>query len=370
MPVKAPVVQDTKEIGPVTVTIGTGIAMLTLPDVGSMVTRGPNQSAARFPVVQTYNLADDLNDKVGWAVNGSIAVPVGLATVSLNGFWAQIKGKSSSSCTPVEPASAGDLCVVVPLFDKPSATPPVNGVLGPSNGSFGGQLAINSERTVNQWGAALESKWAINRDFIGLSSPLFRPYWAVGVDVRGIYQKLDATISTTATNSPAFSFVDTYGENLNTTYSGAYLAWGADFSPILPLFRSWGLENAFRLQGGIYYAHTSYSGQLANTGSIIGGGGDPTSALTLSRNDAAFIGGVTLETRKKISSRATLSLKSEYEYYSFVPQMTYNTAVQNNNNPFNGAGRQFGTFIGSNDAFSMRTSLRLTIALGPDELYK
>ncbi|GBE43582.1 hypothetical protein BMS3Bbin10_01662 [bacterium BMS3Bbin10] len=73
-----------------------------------------------------------------------------------------------------------------------------------------------------------------------------------------------------------------------------------------------------------------------------------------------------LETRKLLGRRATLSLRSEYEYYSYVPEMAYNT-VDIPTTPFT-AGRQDGTVIGSDAAFSARTSIRLTIKLGPDSI--
>ena len=55
------------------------------------------------------------------------------------------------------------------------------------------------------------------------------------------------------------------------------------------------------------------------------GGATLDGTLNLSNDDVAFIGGLVLETRKQINARATLSLKSEFEYYSYVPKMTYNT---------------------------------------------
>ena len=78
----------------------------------------------------------------------------------------------------------------------------------------------------------------------------------------------------------------------------------------------------------------------------------------------AFIGGLTLETRKRIGRRATLSLKSDYEYYSYVPDMNYNDTI--NGNVL--LGPNVGTTIGDSDAYAMRTSLRLTIKLGPREI--
>jgi hypothetical protein len=49
--------------------------------------------------------------------------------------------------------------------------------------------------------------------------------------------------------------------------------------------------------------------------------------------------------------------------------MAYNTFDQVGAVIF-GAGGQRGTVINDDDAFSMRTSLRLTIGLGPRELYR
>ncbi|MGC2409479.1 MAG: hypothetical protein WA441_05680 [Methyloceanibacter sp.] len=64
-----------------------------------------------------------------------------------------------------------------------------------------------------------------------------------------------------------------------------------------------------------------------------------------------------LETRKQFSPRTSLSLLSEYDWYSFVPAMRYN----------DGNGNQ--THITDGDTFSERTSLRLNIGLGPSQLY-
>ena len=73
-----------------------------------------------------------------------------------------------------------------------------------------------------------------------------------------------------------------------------------------------------------------------------------------------------METRKRIGQRATLSLKSEFEYYSYVPEMNYNDNING------GAlfGPNVGTTIGDDDAYAMRTSLRLTMKLGPDSVFE
>jgi hypothetical protein len=345
------------QVGNATVTIGGGIAALTLPDVPTMLTRTTN--TVPFPVLESYKFSDDFENKYGWNVNGSVAVPVtgaGADEIAASGFWARIKDNESFACN-------GGLgpqidCLVAPLVDNP-AIQQVNGSLALN--SVSGQ----SERKVDQWGGSLEAKWFLASGPFAATRAMKPQYLALGADVRGIYQNIDATMN--STTGATFA----YNESLDTTYYGAFLAWGGDYAPILlgGIWNALGLQSSFRLQGGVYYADTQYSGNLVSTGPIIGGGGNPTSSLSLSNGNAAFIGGVTLETRKQITPRTNLSLKSEYEYYSWVPKMAYNNTDRG---PANIAGpdRQDGTVIGHDDAFSMRTTLTLTIGLGPDELYQ
>lgn len=346
------------QVGNTTVTLGGGIATLTLPDVPTMLTRTHN---GPFPVLGTYQFSDNFSDQIGWNVNGSVSAPItgfigGPDEIAVNGFWANIKDKENFGCN-------GDLgpqidCLVAPLVDNP-AIQQVNGSLGLNN------VTGHSERKVDQWGGSLEARWFLASGPFAAPRAMKPQYLALGADVRGIYQTIDATMN--ATTGANF----TYNEDLNTTYYGAFLAWGGDYAPMLfaRLWESLGLQSSFRLHGGIYYADTQYSGNLVGTGPIIGSGGNPTSSLSLSRGDAAFIGGVTLETRKQITPRTALSLRSDYEYYSFVPMMTYNNTDRGPAN-IAGADRQDGTVIGHNDAFSMRTTLTLTVGLGPRELYQ
>ena len=71
----------------------------------------------------------------------------------------------------------------------------------------------------------------------------------------------------------------------------------------------------------------------------------------LSNDDLAFIGSVSLETRKQIGPRTSLSLWTDYEYISSVPEMHYS----NGDRP---------TRIEDDSAFATRTMLRLNIGLG------
>lgn len=192
-----------------------------------------------------------------------------------------------------------------------------------------------------------------------------RRYLALGADARGIDQDLDLRITT----APAFGVEFGYSENLDTRYYGAFLALGGDYSPMLfkGLWGALGLQSSFRLQGGVYHADTDYSGNafvpIGNAVLVA----QQTGNLSLSNDEVAFIGGLTLETRKRLGRRSFLSLKSEYEYYSYVPEILYNNNDQRTGSQT--VGNQVGTVISDNDAFSARTSLRLTIKLGPDHLF-
>jgi len=60
--------------------------------------------------------------------------------------------------------------------------------------------------------------------------------------------------------------------------------------------------------------------------------------------------------------------RSEYDFYSYAPEMHYNdTDVGGCGGTCE--GNVSGTKIADDDAFAMRTSLRVTIGLGTDRLY-
>lgn len=344
------------QVGNATVSVGAGTAILTLPDVPSVVLI--NTGAAPFPFISNGpKFSDDFDDEIGWNVNGSIEVPMGAnRTVSLNGFWANIDDEDSATCSD----TATTNCAWYPLVDNPATTQ--------ARGTIAGeQIVTTAKRDVDHWGASLESKWQMNPGVMGVTQAPHRRTFALGADIRGIDQDLDVALR--FVNAPATIGPATYSEDLNTRYYGAYAAWGGDYSiPFLSgLTGGLGLQSSFLLRGGIYYADTDYEGRLVDSTTI---GNPATSALSLSGDDVSFIGGLVLETKKRIGQRTTLSLKSEYEYYSYVPEMSYNQVDTLAGAVIAGGGGQVGTRIGSDDAFSARTSLRLTIKLGPDSLFE
>ncbi len=337
----------TTQVGNATVTIGAGTAILDLPDV-QFFKRIPTFGNGET-VSGRFTIADDFSDEIGWNINGAITAPMGAnRAISLSGFWANIEDDDATTCT----STAGSICIINALVSNPAGL----GVVGA--GAVGASLSSRTERDVDQAGVALEVRQLLTPGVMGVTQAPNARYLALGADWRAIYQ--DMTLRSTISTSAAFNL--RYDEDLDTDYYGVFAAYGGDYTPFLfrGLWNRWGLQSSFRLQGGVYYADTDYSGSLR----------EPVTAITLnsdatdSNSEVAFIGGLTLETRKKIGRRATLSLKSNYEYYSYVPDMNYNDNING------GAlfGPNVGTTIGDDDAYAIRTSLRLTIKLGPREI--
>lgn len=335
------------QVGNATVTVGGGTAILGLPDVHflSFVTR-------TFPAFFTNRSteANDFSEEIGWNLNGSIALPMGGdKTISLNGFWANIDQSQNSTCF----ISLGASCSINALVTNPTQLT----FLGLQD------FTTKTDRSVDQSGLALESKWHITPEVMGVTQAPNPRYFALGVDWRAIYQDLNMRSSIAAVPTADIR----YNEELDTNYYGIYAAWGGDYSQFLfkNIWNRLGLQSSFRLQGGIYHAVSDYAGALREVSGTGGIAPRLNSNASDSNNEVAFIGGLTLETRKLIGQRTTLSLKSEYEYYSYVPEMKYNNTI--NTALF---GPNVGTSIGDSDAYAMRTSLRLTIKLGPDSVFE
>lgn len=347
------------QIGTATLSVGGGTAILTLPEIPSFISQAAT-TAPSSNQLGTFSFSDDFDDQVGGAVTASLEVPVsGHAgrgiSVSLNGFWSQIESDSSDTCLD---SNFSNLCVYTPLVDDPNT--PQHSLTA----AIGETITSVTNRDVTHWGGSLEARRIYGTGVSGVTRAPQRRTLALGADVRGIHQDLDVRIVNVR---PGFTDA-TYDEDLDTTYVGVYAAWGRDYS--LPFFgnaaKRLGLNSSFLLRGGVYHADTDYDGSLVD-------GADPqqqaTSALSLSREEVAFIGGLVLETTKRIGRRTSLLLKSEYEYYSYVPAMAYNQVDQSNTGTV-AIGGQRGTVIEDDDAFSARTTLRLVIGFGPQNLYR
>lgn len=109
----------------------------------------------------------------------------------------------------------------------------------------------------------------------------------------------------------------------------------------------------------MYDANTDYSGRFNTDGAT-------TSRLGLSDDKVAFIGAARFETRKQFGPRTSLSLVTDYEYYSSAPEMRYVDTDTIPGHTYQGKVNKTG--IGGGGALEVRTTLRLNIALGPAPL--
>lgn len=313
-----------------TLWIGGGVQFLSLPDI-KFTGVGDLDSFRR-----QKNSEGEWGD-FGPAVGGGIETPFGYwggmrVTGAVKGFWSNVETDHNRTCV------GG--CVVVD---------PATGFA-----ADGDTLRTKTDRDADYWGGQAELK-------IGRAEPVHdkpnmyrNDYFIVGADVRGIDQE-----NRLRGRDLGGLDVFTYNEDLDTTYVGGYVGIGGEYSlGFLPLIGSaggiydrLGLRTFINLRGGLYNADTDYDGRFSfnffpfNT------------KISESNDELAFIGSVSLETRKQIGMRTSLSLWTDYEYISSVPEMRYN----------NGSGQP--TRIDDDGVFASRTMLRLNIGLGPAALY-
>jgi hypothetical protein len=143
-----------------------------------------------------------------------------------------------------------------------------------------------------------------------------------------------------------------YNETLDTTYAGGYIGLGGEYSLAFltggGLYERLGLRTFIAARAGLYNADTDYDGRFT---------GPAATRVSSSEDDLAFIGTISLETRKQIGMRTSLSLWTDYEYISSIPKLHY-------------ADLGGTTRIDDEGAFATRTMLRLNIGLGSAQLYE
>jgi hypothetical protein len=327
--------QGTMMVGETVISLGGGFAYLTLPDT-RFTFRYKN--SGNFDTISKQK--NDAFDEYGGNFSGSAATPLGWAMGmpwigAVYGYWSSFDDTNRNRCVTTNSST----CAAADIVDTP----------GLSTVSAAGTLISHTSRDVDSWGAALEFTTPNPQPMI-LPGIMKSTHWGFAFDVRGLDQ--NTHIDGHSGSSNLFN----YRETLDTTYYGGYFTIGGEYSLFPALYGGLGLRSFIDLHAGIYDANVDYNGNFAGRG--IGG-----SRLGLSDDRAAFIGGVKFETRKQFSPRTSLSLLSEYDWYSYVPDMRYNDGDGKANGIVN------GTRITDGDAFSERTSLRLNIGLGPSRLY-
>jgi hypothetical protein len=301
---------------------GGGIQFLWLPDIKFTGVGRPGNF--RF---QTNN---DFTE-YGPAADAKFETPIGMwgsyrVTGMVKGFWSNADDTDGAGCH--------GKCVVVD---------PGTGFTG-----SGPSLFTTASRDVDYWGGSLEAKfWSPNQ--VQVRPRLMRTnYFMLGADIRGLDQ--DNHLRGTSRGNSIF----TYKEQLDTTYYGGYVGMGGEYSLGFlgtgGIWEALGLRSFFEARVGLYDADTDYRGNFAFQFTPV------SSRSSLSQNELAFIGQLSFETRKQIGNRTSLSLWTDYEFISNVPEMRYS----NGSRP---------TKIEDDWGFGSRTMLRLNIGLGSAPLY-
>jgi hypothetical protein len=317
-----------------TIWVGGGVQFLSLPDI-NFTAKNTDKGIRR-----TTNSEGDWLD-FGGAAGGGIETAFGVwgnhrVTGALKGFWSEVETDERTNCS-----GGPTFCR---LFDPAGELP----------STASSYLATFTDREATYWGGQAELKFG-RLEPVNVRPDLYRnDYFIVGFDIRGIDQD-NKLHGQTSGNAPVF----TYKETLDTTYTGGYIGIGGEYSfGFIPglkgeggLYDRLGLRTFISARAGLYNAETDYDGGFAylfTPGS---------SKISKSNDELAFIGTVSLETRKQIGPRTSLSLWTDYEYISSVPKLEYAGAPGTT------------TRIDDEALFASRTMLRLNIGLGPSSLY-
>ncbi len=330
----------TYNFGGTTIYIGGGFQYLSLPDIqftGRGTVSGDGSSADI-----TYRQKNSDFSEYGGGAGAGIETALGFwggyrVTGGVKGFWTSLENSDRSGCRN------GTCIVVDPTGTEFGFGPP--------------RLVTNTHRDVDYWGGSAELKF-------GRAEPVYEKpnfyrndYFIIGADVRGIDQ--DNKLHGQFEGDPIY----TYKETLDTTYYGGYIGLGGEYSfGFIPfvgsavkgvggIYDRLGLRTFINVRAGLYSAETDYDGRFAFQFF------DFNSKISKSNDELAFIGTISLETRKQLGPRTSLSLWTDYEYISSVPELKY---------------AEYGgtTRIEDDDAFATRTMLRLNIGLGSQQLYE
>jgi hypothetical protein len=329
--------------GGTTISVGGGVQTLDLPDMNfTFRTRNNGDSVGH------QKNADF--DEWGGAIVGEVATPLGMwgntpVTGVFSGFFANVEDDQTKRCF----STASLNCAVQDIVDNPNQ----------GDSFIFGNFTTRTNRDVDYWGAGAEARFGqAPLPMPDSGGYLFRfAYVGVGADVRGIDQ--DNRLRLVGDVPPLVN----YNETLDTTYWGGFLSIGGEYNILgyLGIGSGLGLRSLVSLRGGVYNADTDYSGHYRD--------GIVSTRLSLSDDEVAFIGGATLETRKQFGPRTSLSLVTDYEYYSYIPEMKYVDRDVAGTCGTVCEGTVPRTKISDDDGFEVRTTLRLNIGLGPAEVY-
>jgi hypothetical protein len=329
----------TYTFGGTTLWIGGGFQYLTLPDIrftgkfnGDSVHHQKNSDFSEYGPAAGAGFETAIANWNGMRV-----------TAGVKGFYTWLENSDRKNCD----SGSSSACVVIDPTDYVA-------IFAPS-------LLTKTDRDVDYWGGQVEFKFG-NAQPVETKPNIYRnDYFIIGADVRGIDQ--DNKLRSHFDGIEVFR----YKETLDTTYVGAYIGFGGEYSfGFIPgvknvggLYDRLGLRTFINVRAGLYNAETDYDGRFTTPvlPTEMGPAGPFDTKLSESNDELAFIGTVSLETRKQIGMRTSLSLWTDYEYISYVPKMRYTDGDR-------------PTRIDDDGAFATRTMLRLNIGLGSAQLYE
>jgi hypothetical protein len=321
-----------------TLYIGGGFQYLSLPDI-KFTGRG---NAGQNGIGNFQREKNSQFGEYGGGAGAGIETALGYwggsrVTVGVKGFWTALDHDTRRRCH-------APTCIVIdPTGNAFDFGPPT--------------LVNHTDREVDYWGGSVEMKFGHGQPTNVKPNVYRNDYFIIGADVRGIDQDIKM--------HGVFEGRSIYGlkETIDTTYVGGYVGFGGEYSfGFIPfvgqavkgvggIYDRLGLRTFLNVRAGLYNADTDYDGRFAF-------GLLPfDSRLTKSSDELAFIGTVSLETRKQIGQRTSLSLWTDYEYISSVPKLRY-------------ADYGGTTRIDDDWAWGSRTMLRLNIGLGSAQLYE
>jgi hypothetical protein len=332
----------TYSFGGTTLYIGGGFQYLSLPDI-KYTGRGTEDvfDGARLRSHQKNSDFSEYGPAAGAGIETAIGYWNGMrVTAGVKGFYTWLDNSDRTRC------SGGPGCVI---FD------PTGELVGQ-----GDSFVTNTNRDVDYWGGQAEFKFGRAKPVHEKPNFYRNDYFIVGADIRGIDQ--DTKL---ATHPPSFPTI-TYRETLDTTYYGGYIGFGGEYSfGFIPgiknvggLYDRLGLRTFVNLRAGLYNAETDYNGRFSVPSFAEEDFPGFRSRLSKSNDELAFIGTVSLETRKQLGARTSLSLWTDYEYISSVPKMRYVSELGET------------ARIDNDWAWGSRTMLRLNIGLGSRQLYE
>ena len=290
----------TMVVGGVEISVGAGVATLDLPDVRFGVLSQNSSSGRGVNTVRTFPNDNNFDHEFGPSITAGIVVPwARQKALAVSGFFSSIDSDHTINCSSTDDAGC--------------ATVDPTGTMFPD---FATDITEKAKRDVDNWGVQVEGRYYLNGP---LMAPRFlrSTYFGAGGDIRAILQ--DLTINSVSPQFPGS--IIKYSESLDTHYYGGYLAIGGR---LFAACRAWTPIGAYRRRSRPMSAFTTPKRTTAERISKFFVNAPSTrSRLSLSDDQATVIAGIAFETRKQFGPRTSLSLLSEYDWYSSVPRMRY-----------------------------------------------